>query len=197
MIAFLSGIVHSKTDTACFVDVQGVGYEVTLPVSEWERLPAIGEPVMLYTFYLGREDGVQLFGFLSWESRQLFKLLLGVNGVGPKSALAVLSGLPKANLERAVARQDVQAFSRLPGIGRKTAERLLLELKDKLKMPVVGPGPEASGYEEFALALDALQTLGYSALQARTALQKVTEEAGGSAGPDRVATLVRAALKHV
>jgi Holliday junction DNA helicase RuvA len=196
MIAFLSGIVHSKTETACFVDVQGVGYEVTLPVSEWERLPAIGEPVMLYTYYLGREDGVLLFGFLSWESRQLFKLLLGVNGVGPKSALAVLSGLPKAALEQAVLRQDVQAFSRLPGIGRKTAERLLLELKDKLKAPVAGPGPEATGHEEFALALEALQSLGYSALQARTALQKVTEEPG-SAGPDRVAALVRAALQHV
>jgi holliday junction DNA helicase RuvA len=197
MIAFLSGIVHSKTETACFVDVQGVGYEVTLPVSEWERLPAVGEPVMLYTFYQGREDGVQLFGFLSRESRQLFKLLLGVNGVGPKSALAVLSGLPKAALEQAVLRQDLAAFSRLPGIGRKTAERLLLELKDKLKAPAAGPGPEAAGHEDFALALEALQSLGYSALQARTALQKAAEETGGNAGQDRVAALIRAALKHV
>ena len=197
MIAFLSGIVHSKMETSCFVDVQGVGYEVILPLSEWERLPAAGEPVLIYTFYLGREDGVQLFGFLSWESRQLFKLLLGVNGVGPKSALAVLSGLPKAELEKAVARQDVQAFSRLPGIGRKTAERLLLELKDKLKTPVTGPRPAVAGQEESGLALEALQSLGYSALQARTALQKALEEPGQGAGPDRVANLVRQALKHV
>jgi len=114
MIAFLSGVVHSKSETACFVDVQGVGYELTMPLSEWERLPGIGEPVFLYTLYLGREDGVLLFGFLSWESRQLFKLLLGVNGVGPKAALSVLSGLPKNQLEKAVAHQDVAAFSRLP-----------------------------------------------------------------------------------
>jgi Holliday junction DNA helicase RuvA len=197
MIAFLSGIVHSKMETSCFVDVQGVGYEVILPFAEWERLPAVGEPVLVHTFYLGREDGVQLFGFLSWESRQLFKLLLGVNGVGPKAALAVLSGLSKAELEKAVSRQDVQAFSRLPGIGRKTAERLLLELKDKLKTPVVGPGPAAAGQEESGLALEALQSLGYSALQARTALQKALEEPGQGAGTDRVANLVRQALKHV
>jgi len=197
MIAFLSGTVHSKNETACFVDVQGVGYEVTLPLSEWERLPGVGEPVFLYTFYLGREDGVLLFGFLSWETRQLFKLLLGVNGVGPKAALAVLSGLPKAQLERAVTHQDVAAFSKLPGIGRKTAERLILELKDKLKAPVIGPGPQVGGNEDLALALEALQALGYSALQARAALQKVMEEPGAGAGPDRVAALIRQALKHV
>jgi Holliday junction DNA helicase RuvA len=199
MIAFLNGLIHSKSDSSCFVDVQGVGYEVVLPASEWDRLPPLGQPVTLYTWYLGREDGVQLFGFLSWESRQLFKLLLGVNGVGPKAALAVLSGLSKPDLEQAVARQDVQAFSRLPGIGRKTAERLLLELKDKLKISDLIPSSDTGGlHTDQAQALEGLLALGYSVQQARTALQKVAEQdIAAPAGSDRVAHLIRQALKHI
>ncbi len=197
MIAFLTGVIHSKSEATCFLDVQGVGYEVTLPASEWDRLPAVGETLTLYTWYLGREDGVQLFGFLSWETRQLFKLLLGVNGVGPKAALAVLSGLTKPALEQAVVHQDVAALSRLPGIGRKTAERLLLELKDKLKTPSVGPSSDSVGqHEETAQALEGLLALGYSALQARAALQKALDDPGVEPGPDRVAQLIRRALKH-
>jgi Holliday junction DNA helicase RuvA len=198
MIAFLTGTVFSKVESACYVDVQGVGYEVSLPASEWERLPAVGEAVTLYTWYLGREDGVQLFGFLSWESRQLFKLLLSVNGVGPKSALAVLSGLSKPELEQAVARQDVGAFSRLPGIGRKTAERLLLELKDKVKVTPQEPGGHQPGLQsDAAQALEALEALGYPASRARTALQKAMEEAPPVPGMDRVAHWVRQALKYI
>lgn len=198
MIAFLNGIVHSKHEGACILDVNGVGYEVMLPASDWERLAPVGEPATLFTWYQNREDAVQLFGFLQWESRQLFKLLLSVSGIGPKSALAVLSGLTKPDLEQAVARKDIQAFSRLPGIGRKTAERLILELKDKLKVPPeTGPTSMARiGQEDLGLALEALLALGYSAHQARNALQKVAEQnIAIPPGDERVAFFVRQALK--
>lgn len=199
MIAFLKGILVSKSDGACVVDVNGVGYEVNLPLSDWERLPSPGEPVTLYTWYLGREDGVQLYGFSTPEGRQLFKLLLGVSGIGPKSALAILAGLSKSDLEQAVARQDVQALTRLPGIGRKTAERLLLELKDKLKgaLPAhTARGSAASG--DYALALEALLALGYPVSQARQALQKVADLGPASRpGQDHVADIVKEALRQL
>lgn len=199
MIAFLKGTIESKQDGVCIVDVNGVGYEVNMPASELDRLPPAGEPVVLYTWYLGREDGVQLFGFLSADRRRLFKLLLGISGVGPKSALAVLSGLTQDELAQAVSRQDVQLLARLPGIGRKTAERLLLELKDKMKVAAAAPaaGGEAAG--EMSEALEALLALGYPANQARTALQKAAEQspAPPAAGTDRAAEWVRRALKNL
>jgi len=198
MIAFLKGTIYSKQDGACIVDVSGVGYEVSMPVSELDRLPPTGEPVTLYTWYLGRDDGVQLFGFLSAENRALFKLLLGISGVGPKSALAILSGVSKEELSQVVARQDVQALSRLPGIGRKTAERLLLELKDKLKVEVFAGPVVSSVAGDYGEALEALLARGYPTGQARAALQKVADQAQpAAAGTDRAADIVRRALRHL
>lgn len=199
MIAFLNGLVYAKFESSCIVDVQGVGYEVVMPTSEWDRLPPLGQGVILHIWYLGREDGVQLFGFLSPERRQMFKLLLGVNGVGPKAALAVLSGFSKPDLEQAVARQDIQAFSRLPGIGRKTAERLLLELKDKFKFSDLAAGSVILGLPtEQAQALEGLMALGYSSQQARMALQKsVVLDGTSPIGVDHVAYLIRQALKQL
>lgn len=198
MIASLKGLLESKTESACVVDVQGVGYEVWLPTSAMDLLPPLGEPITLHTWYLGREDGVQLYGFLKASDRALFRLLLGVSGVGPKSALAVLSGLSQAQLETVVARQDAEALSRLPGIGRKTAERLLLELKSKLKTPAGGLPPVEKDREEYGEALEALLALGYSALQARLALQKIQGQDLPEGQPGlRVAEIVRRALKHL
>ena len=199
MIAFLEGIVAAKQAGLCLVDVNGVGYEVSLPAADSERLPAEGEAVTLHTVYLVREDTVSLFGFLSQESRRLFKVLLGVNGVGPRAALAVLSGLSREALEDIVAAQDAGRLAKLPGIGKKTAERLILELRDKLKVDVrnIAGAPAATG-EEYAEALEALQTLGYPAVRARTALQRVAGERPAASGtrPDP-AELVRAALRHL
>lgn len=197
MIASLKGILGAKQEGSCIVDVNGVGYEAHMPGSELDRLPPVGQAVTLYTWTITREDGMQLFGFLSPENRRLFKLLLGVNGVGPRSALAVLSGFSSEELAQAVARQDVQALVRLPGIGRKTAERLLLELKDKFKTPDAAPltAPEAGG--DLASALEALLALGYPAPQARAALQKVADAAAPAAGADRAAELVRLALRQM
>jgi holliday junction DNA helicase RuvA len=198
MIAFLKGTLEAKQDGVCLVDVNGVGYEVNMPASELDRLPPVGEPVTLFTWYLGREDGVQLFGFLTAESRRLFKLLLGISGIGPKSALAILSGLSRDDLARVVAQQDVQTLCRLPGIGRKTAERLLLELKDKLKITLVEPAAGAAPSGELGEALEALLALGYPVSQARAALQKATEQAAAPpGGADRAAEWVRLALRHL
>jgi Holliday junction DNA helicase RuvA len=198
MIASLKGILEAKQDGSCVVDVNGVGYEVYMPGSELDRLPGAGQAVTLYTWEVAREDGTQLYGFLSPEGRRLFKLLLGISGVGPKSALAVLSGLSQSDLALAVARRDVDALVRLPGIGRKTAERLLLELKDKFKLPAAEALPPAEVGGDLAEALEALLALGYPASQARTALQKVQDAAAGpTPGTDRAAELVRLALRQL
>lgn len=200
MIAFVKGILESVTDRGCLVDVNGVGYEVQMPLSQLGRLPAPGEPVTLHTWHLQREDGVQLFGFLAPSDRSLFKLLLGVTAVGPKSALAVLSALTLAQLEDVVSRQDAAALSRIPGIGRKTSERLLLELKDKLKTAAQSPPPlPAAEQETLAEALEALASLGYSRAQARQALQKVAAEAlpAGQSTEARLAEWVRRALRFL
>lgn len=200
MIAFVKGILESVADHGCLVDVNGVGYEVQMPLSQIGRLPAPGEPVTLYTWHLQREDGVQLFGFLAPEDRGLFKLLLGVTAVGPKSALAVLSALTLAQLEEVVARQDAATLSRIPGIGRKTSERLLLELKDKLKTATRSLPPlPAAEQETLAEALEALASLGYSRTQARQALQKVASEAlpAGASTEARLAEWVRRALRFL
>ncbi len=200
MIAFLKGILESKQDSGCLVDVNGVGYEVSMPNSDVERLPTPGEAVTVHTCLLHRDDGDQLFGFLKASDRRLFKLLLSVAKVGPKSALAVLSGLSQDQLETVVAQQDVAALALIPGIGRKTAERLLLELKDKLKTVVtvsaVLRGPDQ---ESFAETLEALAALGYSRSQARLAMQKVVDEAlpAQKTGQDRVAEIVRQALRYL
>lgn len=200
MIAFLKGILDSKTENTCLVDVNGVGYEVYMPASDMERLPPLGEPVTIHTWHVQREDAQQLYGFNNASDRKLFKLLLGVASVGPKSALAVLSGLKQEEIEQAVRQQDANRFAKIPGIGRKTAERLLLELKDKMKsvgtdLPKV-PGAEGEAMGE---ALEALLTLGYSSTQARAALQKVVDQdlLPLKSDQDRVAEIVRRALKRL
>jgi Holliday junction DNA helicase RuvA len=194
MIAFLKGLLEAKQDTGCTVDVNGVGYEVLMPASDLERLPSQGEPVVIHTWYVVREDSAQLFGFLQSEDRALFKILLSISGIGPKSALAVLSGLTQSE-------QDVDRLQRLPGIGRKTAERLLLELKDKIKISVLLPRQAGAGggREDYGEAMEALSSLGYTQFQARTALQKVLDQdlPAREPGKDRVAELVKRALKHL
>lgn len=199
MIAFLKGLLDSRREVDCIVDVNGVGYEVSMPASDMDRLPPAGEPVTIYTWHLQREDGAVLFGFLNSGDRRLFKVLLGVTGIGPKAALAVLSGLSQSQLEQAVLQQDVNALSRLPGIGRKTAERLLWELKDKLKISQ-WESPRVTGHEreDYSEALEALIALGYPAVAARGALQKVVDQElpPREEGKDRVAELVRRGLKH-
>ena len=132
MIARLSGILVECEFTRCIVDVQGVGYELAIPLSTFDRMPQVGEPVVLLVLTQVREDAITLFGFATAEEKRLFELLLTVSGVGGKLALNVLSCMPVATFAAAVVAGDVKALSRISGVGKRTAERLALELRDKV-----------------------------------------------------------------
>ncbi len=158
MIGRIAGRLLVKHPPQIIVDVNGVGYELDVPMSTLYQLPATGEPVTLYTHLAIREDAHQLFGFATEAERTMFRLLIRISGVGARTALSVLSGLSVAELHEAIRAQDGARLTRIPGIGKKTAERLLLELRDRLpKVGVQVGGPAgASGSSDVANALSAL-----------------------------------------
>ncbi|MSQ58806.1 MAG: Holliday junction branch migration protein RuvA [Betaproteobacteria bacterium] len=172
MIGRLAGTLVGKQPPTVVIDVQGVGYEVDVPMSTFYQLPANGANVTLRIQMIVREDAHLLYGFASEGERQAFRQLLKVSGIGPRTALSVLSGMTVDELYRTIAAQETARLTRVPGIGRKTAERLLLELKDKLA-PVAGShetGTQASARGD---ALNALVSLGYNEREAAAALAKV------------------------
>jgi Holliday junction DNA helicase RuvA len=175
MIGRLTGILVEKNPPQLLLDVQGVAYEVDVPMSTFYNLPAIGERLALYTHLVVREDAHLIFGFGTEHERRAFRQLVKISGVGARTALSVLSGLSVAELAQAVTMQDTGRLTKIPGIGKKTAERLLLELKDKLGVDVtttVGihrPAPVMSD------ALNALLSLGYSDKEAIAAVKKLPE----------------------
>jgi len=132
MIAFLNGILVEKSPSAALLDVQGVGYELFISLSTYDRLPATGSPCRLLTYHHIREDAEILFGFMQPEEKQMFERLINVNGIGPKIALSILSGLTISELIAAIASGDIKRISAIHGIGKKTAERLIIELRDKV-----------------------------------------------------------------
>lgn len=164
MIVFLDGMLEEKEPTRVVVNVDGIGYEASIPLSSYDRLPACGERVRLLTVPIVREDAHLLFGFMSAEERDAFLLLTSVNGIGPKLGLAVLSGLSVRDLKAAVAQGDVKRLAGVSGIGKKTAERIVLEMRDKLgtgdlMAAVTGgkaPGPADAKLRDVLLALIAL-----------------------------------------
>lgn len=160
MIAFLSGVLAESSASSCVVDVNGVGYEVLIPVSTFEKLPHPGEKVKLLIHMQVREDAITLFGFYSSEEKQLFCKLIEVSGVGGKLALNVLSTMPAGNFSTAIASGDVKAISRISGIGKRTAERLIVELKGKLDLAGGSDGSQAlpsnDAVNDAALALEQL-----------------------------------------
>jgi holliday junction DNA helicase RuvA len=175
MIGRLTGILVEKNPPQLLLDVQGVAYEIDVPMSTFYNLPAIGERLALFTHLVVREDAHLLFGFGSESERRAFRQLVKISGVGARTALSVLSGLSVAELAQAVTMQDTGRLIKIPGIGKKTAERLLLELKDKLGADLtttVGihrPAPIASDI------LHALLALGYSDREAVAAVKKLPE----------------------
>ncbi|MBI5329066.1 MAG: Holliday junction branch migration protein RuvA [Betaproteobacteria bacterium] len=177
MIGRLSGTLLEKHPPQVLVDVGGVGYEVDVPMSSFYNLPATGERVSLHTHFVVREDAQLLYGFLTLKERSAFRELIKITGVGPKMALAVLSGMNVDELAQCVALQDTARLTRVPGIGKKTAERLLLELKGKLAdaLPQAGGMTATAGVA--ADALNALLALGYSDKEALLALKQVAEGA--------------------
>ena len=189
MIGRLSGVLLEKNPPQILLDVGGVGYEVSVPMSTFYNLPKLGEKVALFTQLIVREDAHLLYGFGTEAERATFKQLLKVSGVGPKVGLAVLSGMSVNDLAEAVATQESGRLTRVPGIGKKTAERLLLELKDKLKVDVrITVGGDAHQPTSAADILNALISLGYNEKEALYAIRELPKDITVSDG-------IRQALK--
>ncbi len=175
MIGRITGILIEKNPPAVTVDVHGLGYEVDVPMSTFYNLPATGEKVSLFTHLAIREDGHFLYGFGSEGERAAFRQLLKISGIGARTALAVLSGMSVNELAQAIALQEAGRLTKVPGIGKKTAERLLLELRDKLPQTLAGGGVKTGAGETAANAssdiLNALLALGYNEREAVTAMK--------------------------
>jgi len=180
MIGRLTGTLAEKSPPQLLIDVNGVGYEVDVPMSSFYNLPGLGERVTLLTHFIVREDAQILFGFLTHDERQTFRQLIKITGVGPRIALSLLSGLSVGELAQAVARQETGRLVKVPGIGKKTAERLLLELKGKLADALAAPASVASDAQ--ADILQALIALGYSDREAAAALKSLPPDASVSEG---------------
>lgn len=201
MISYIKGILAEKMEDSVVVEARGVGYRIYVPISVLADLPAAGENVKIYTYFSVREDGVSLFGFLSRQDLEMFKQLIGVNGVGPKSALGILSALKPDVLRMAVISGDAKTLSKAPGVGNKTAQRIILDLKDKVKAEEILSGvsgmedirTEISGVGEAGReAVEALTALGYSAGEAAGAVRKVTITDGMTAED-----VLKGALRHL
>ena len=189
MIGRISGILLQKTPPQVVIDVNGVGYEIDVPMSTFYNLPKINEKVVLFTHLVVREDAQLLYGFGTEAERATFRQLLKVSGVGPKVGLAVLSGMSVNDLAEAVAMQESGRLTKVPGIGKKTAERLLLELKDRLKVDVrISVGGVAQAPSSAADILNALISLGYNEKEALFAVKQLPGDATVSDG-------IRQALK--
>jgi holliday junction DNA helicase RuvA len=199
MITFLDGKLESALPTQAIVDVNGVGYEVFLPLSSYDKLPPAGQPIRILTHLAVREDAHVLYGFMTAAERDLFRLLVNnVSGIGPKLALAVLSGMSVTNFKAAVVNSDTAAISKISGIGKKTAERIVLELKDKLGVAAAwevataahAPTPEQEQANEAVLALIAL---GYKQVEAHKAVRELQEKSEAESAEE----LVKLALKKM
>jgi holliday junction DNA helicase RuvA len=191
MIGSVRGRIASKTPPQLTVDVGGLGYELEAPMSTYFHLPAVGEEVRLLTHLVVREDAHVLYAFATEEERRLFRSLIKVSGVGPKIALALLSGISVAAFAECVQREDIAALTRIPGVGRKTAERLIVEMRDRLAAPPAGSGAAAiaAGTSAESEAFGALVALGYRPAEATRLLK--------AAGPGTHSTeeLIRRALQ--
>ena len=188
MIGRLSGTLLEKNPPQIVLDVQGVGYEVDVPMSTFYNLPALNEKVVLHTQLIVREDAHLLFGFLTHEERIAFRQLLKISGVGPKLALSVLSGLSIADLAAAVANKDANRLTKIPGVGKKTAERLLLELQGKFTVSGVGSATGSTVTSSSNDIVNALLALGYNEKEADWAAKQLPKDADVSGG-------IRQALK--
>ena len=164
MISYIKGELTEVFEDTVVVETNGIGYNIRVPGSVLDRLPSVGSSVRIYTYLYVKEDAMNLFGFLSRDDLSVFKLLLNVSGIGPKGALAILSTIGPDDLRFAVLSEDVKTISSAPGIGAKTAKRLIIELKDKLKLAEVFERNEA---------VEALVALGYASAQAMKAVQQV------------------------
>ena len=181
MIGKLTGTLSEKNPPQVLVDCHGVGYEVDVPMSTFYNLPGLGEKVSLLTHFVVREDAQILFGFGSPAEREAFRQLIKISGVGPRTALAVLSGMSVGDIGQAVTQQDASRLVKVPGIGKKTAERLLLELKGKIGADLGQVGTAVVDDAQGDI-LQALVALGYSDKEAQAALKPLPKDVGVSEG---------------
>lgn len=196
MIASLQGTLLEVLTDGAVVDVHGVGYRLCMPSSAIAGLPAAGRAVRLHTHLHVREDALTLYGFATAEQRDLFGVLLGVNGIGPKGALAVLSVYSPETFRKALVTEDLDALTLIPGVGKKTAARMILELREKLALPELEVVPGGNGARRSALVevKGALLSLGYSPAEARAAIEGLP---GNGAADRPVEELLKMALKEL
>ena len=200
MYAYLHGILADVQDENCVIDINGVGYNVKVSAQTIFRMPGIGESVKLYTYTSVREDAFVLYGFLSKADLEMFKKVITVNGIGPKGGLALLSAMDADALRFAILSEDVKAISAAPGIGKKTAERIILDLKDKLPIDAgmiameiaAGQASELSETPQIAEAIEALTALGYGKSEATKAVRQVENARELESGE-----ILRKALKNL
>ena len=181
MIGRLVGTLAEKAPPQVLIDVNGVGYEVDVPMSSFFNLPGLGERVTLLTHFVVREDAQLLYGFLTHEERATFRQLIRISGIGPRTALSILSGLSVGELSQAVTQQQAGRLVKVPGIGKKTAERLLLELKGKLGPDMAAPGTAVASDAQ-ADIVQALMALGYNEKEAAAALKALPADIGVADG---------------
>ena len=201
MYAYIKGILAEITEDAIIVENQGIGYEIAVPGQVFDYLPSVGEEVKIYTYHYVREDAILLYGFLTKEDVRIFKMLIGVSGIGPKGALSILSVLPTDDLRFAILGDDAKAIAKAPGVGAKTAQRVIIELKDKLSLEDAFEQKLANQAQKAELnpavgvkneAILALTSLGYSQSEALKVLQGIE-----ISPDDQVEDVLKMALKQM
>jgi holliday junction DNA helicase RuvA len=195
MIASVSGTVQARRPDHVVVDCHGVGYRMSVSSKTLEQVPAAGQDASLLCHLILRDDGIQLYGFATEAERELFLRLVSVSGIGPKMALTALSGSSVGELRKAIAGGDAKRFQVVPGIGRKTAERVIVELRDALALELEGEARESPAADDSprALARDGLVGLGYDAAEADSMLEAAARSVGGDVRPE---ALIQAALRE-
>lgn len=201
MYAYIKGILAEITEDAIIVENQGIGYEIAVPGQVFDYLPSVGEEVKIYTYHYVREDAILLYGFLTKEDVRIFKMLIGVSSIGPKGALSILSVLSTDDLRFAILGDDAKAIAKAPGVGAKTAQRVIIELKDKLSLEDAFEQKLANQAQKAELnpavgvkneAILALTSLGYSQSEALKVLQGIE-----ISPDDQVEDVLKMALKQM
>ena len=191
MIEHVRGVLHYKSPAFVIVETGGIGYKISLPLSNYELLPREGDEIKINTYLHCREDGLSLYGFLNQEERDFFLLLMSISKIGPKSALRMLSSISPSEFKKAIKREDLTTLTDIPGIGKKTAQRLILELKERVAEEEIIEG----GDEELVKdALSALFSLGYTRNEARKAIKEAIDSSKEELD---LASLIKKALRYI
>lgn len=199
MIAYIRGKLQRLNPLSVIVETHGMGYEIFIPASLFYHLPPLGQDVLLHTAFVIRENAQTLYGFLDLKEKELFDILNGIRGIGPKLALSLIGHMPQQELHRAIGEEDIKAISKIPGIGKKTAERLIVELRDKLSilfgdLPIASKSKGTDHKPIIRDALSALINLGYTQAEAQKAVQMTLDE---GVHDDDLALLITRSLNYV